>query len=176
MPLDVCDFERLCAEHRRAILSYAYLCGRDYNLAEDIVQDTLTIAFGKKDQYVPEADFRSWLISIARNVWFRERQRRRLSARSSAFIDEHASYLFEDAADEESSWEEESAALKACVGKLSPVDQGLIEAHFARNQKYAEIARLRDRTLAWVKVRMHRARIALLACVQLSVGGKGEVS
>lgn len=176
MALDVCDFERLCAEHRRAVLSYAYLCSRDYSLAEDIVQDTLTLAFRKKDQYFPEANFRSWLISIARNVWFRERRRRRLSSRTGAFIDEHAAYLFEDDASADAAWEEESAALATCVGKLGPIDRSLIDAHFTRNQKYAEIARLRNRTLAWVKVRMHRARLALLACVRRSVAGEGEVS
>jgi len=170
MALDVCDFERLCAEHRRAVLSYAYACCRDYSLAEDIVQDTLTIAFGKKDQYFPEASFGGWLLSIARNVWFKERQRRRLRAR--AFIDEHASALFLDGAYADSAWEEESEALAGCVEKLGPIDRSLIEAHFARNQKYAEIARARSRTLAWVKVRMHRARIALLACVQLATAGK----
>lgn len=176
MAPDVCDFERLCAEHRRAVLSYAYLCSRDYSLAEDIVQETFTIAFGKKDRFFPDADFRSWLISIARNVWFKERTRRRLSARAGAFLDRHASHLFGDGADADSAWEEEAAALAACVGKLGPIDQSLIEDHFTRNRKYAEIARLRNRTLAWVKVRMHRARIALLACVQLSLDGKEAVS
>lgn len=175
MSMNVADFERLCTEHRRAILSYAYSCCRDLQLAEDIVQDTLTIAFEKKDQYFPEANFGGWLLSIARNVWFRERQRRSLSSRAGAFIDEHAAYLFEEGVYSTAAWEEESEALAGCVGKLSRTDQGLIEAHFTRNLKYADIARLLNRTLAWVKVRMHRARITLLACVQRSTGGERRV-
>jgi len=168
--MDAGDFERLCKEHRRAVHSYAYLCCRDFNLAEDIVQDTLTIAFRKKDQYFPEADFGGWLISIARNVWFRERQRRSLHARATAFIDEQAPYLFEAGVYADPAWEEDSEALAGCVGKLSRENQGLIEAHFTRNLKYADIARELKRTLAWVKVRMHRVRIALLDCVQRSTG------
>src|SRR5882672_6706559 len=128
MPLELIEFERLCKENRRAVLSYAFLCCRDLNAAEDIVQDTLTIAFEKRDQYFAEANFGGWLISIARNVWFRERDRRRLDSRSTAFIDENSAFLFDEGAYGSSAWAEESEALKGCLPKLSPVDQGLIQA------------------------------------------------
>jgi RNA polymerase sigma-70 factor (ECF subfamily) len=172
MTVELGDFERLCKENRRAVLSYAYLCCQDLDLAEDIVQETLTIAFEKRAQYFPEANFGGWLISIARNIWFRERDRRRLNARARSFLDEQASHLFEDGTTLDSAWEEESLALRSCLQKLSPTDQTLIQAHFSEKKKYAEIARLQERTLAWVKVRMHRARLALLDCVRLSMGGK----
>src|SRR5436190_19518019 len=96
MPLELLEFERLCQEHRRAILSYAFLCCRDLSAAEDIVQETLTIAFEKRDQYFAEASFGGWLISIARNVWFRERIRRRPQSLTSTFIDEHATLIFDE--------------------------------------------------------------------------------
>ena len=165
------DFEHLCQENRRSVLSYAYLCCRDLDLAEDIVQETLTIAFEKRAQYFPEASFGGWLISIARNVWFRERDRRRLNAQARTFMDEQASYLFDDPAHPDSAWEEESRALKGCLQKLSPTDQTLIHAHFSEKKKYAEIAQLQARTLSWVKVRMHRVRLALLDCVRLATSG-----
>jgi RNA polymerase sigma-70 factor (ECF subfamily) len=174
MPLELLEFERLCKENRKAVLSYAYLCCRDLDLAEDIVQDTLTIAFEKRDQYFPEANFGGWLVSIARNVWFRERNRRRLSSRPAAFIDENAAYLFDEGAYAGRAWEEESRALQGCLKKLSPTDQDLIRAHFSEKKKYAEIAQVRERTLSWVKVRMHRARIALLECVRLALGTRGS--
>jgi RNA polymerase sigma-70 factor (ECF subfamily) len=177
MSLELLEFERLCKENRRAVLSYAFLCCRDLNAAEDIVQDTLTIAFEKRDQYFAEANFGGWLISIARNVWFRERDRRRLQSRPAAFIDENATVLFDEAAYVDSAWEQESRALQGCLKKLHPTDQDLIRAHFSEKKKYAEIADAQERTVSWVKVRMHRARLALLDCVRLAVGVReGETS
>jgi RNA polymerase sigma-70 factor (ECF subfamily) len=174
MTLELVEFERLCKENRKALLSYAYLCCRDLDLAEDIVQETLTIAFEKRAQYFPEASFGGWLVSIARNVWFRERDRRRLGSRTAGFIDENAAFLFDEGAYAGRAWEEESRALQGCIKKLSPTDQDLIRAHFSEKKKYAEIAQLRERTLSWVKVRMHRARIALLDCVRLTLAGRGS--
>ncbi len=171
MAVDVVEFEKLSSEAQRATLSYAYLCCRDLNLAEDIVQETLTIAFQKRDQYFPESNFATWLIAIARNVWFRERQRRRLHPRATSYMDDNAALLFNERAYEDAAWTEESDALRGCLRKLCQADQKLIEAHFSGNKKYAEIAADLNRTLAWVKMRMHRARIALLKCVKVSVTG-----
>ena len=169
MTLELADFERLCRENQRAILAYAYLCSRDLDLAEDIVQETLTIAFEKREQYFAEANFGGWLVSIARNVWFRERDRRRLDRRPAEFIDDHSSLLLDERSYREPAWEEESAALKGCLQKLSPTDQSLIRGHFSEKKKYAELARIHERTTSWVKVRMHRARMALLECVRLAM-------
>src|SRR5579863_3477609 len=105
MALELGEFERLCTEHRKAVLSYAYLCSKDLELSEDIVQDTMTIALEKRDQYFPEASFGGWLISIARNLWFRERERRRLDARATAFLDENATYLFDEGSYAQRAWE-----------------------------------------------------------------------
>ena len=173
MPLGPLEFERLSKENRRAVLSYAYHCSRDLDVAEDIVQETLTIAFEKRDQYFPEANFGGWLISIARNVWFRERDRRRLKSAATSFIDDHAPHLFDETAYPDSRWAEESQALQGCLQKLPATDQDLIRAHFSEKKKYAEIAEKRDRTVSWVKVRMHRARLALLDCVRLALGAGG---
>ena len=177
MALELTEFERLCKENRRAILAYAFLCCRDLHTAEDIVQDTLTIAFEKRDQYFAEANFGGWLISIARNVWFKERDRRRLKTRTTSFIDENAASLFDERAYLDSAWGEESRALQACLKKLDPTDQDLIQAHFSQKKKYGEIAEAQEKTLSWVKVRMHRARIALLDCVRITLGAvRGEIS
>jgi RNA polymerase sigma-70 factor (ECF subfamily) len=156
-------------ECRPAILAYAYVCSRDLTLAEDIVQETLLIAFKKRDQYFPEADFKSWLISIARNVWFRERDRRQLADRTTRFIEENAHLLFGQEEYSEEHWEKEKQTLGQCLQKLGEVDRDLIQAHFHRDLSYLQIAGQAQRTLSWVKVRMFRARLTLLRCVRLGL-------
>lgn len=163
------EFERRCEEHRRSLTAYAFTCCRDLNLAEDIVQETLLIAFQKRDQYFPEADFGGWLISIARHVWFRERDRRRIVHDAAKFVHDNASLLFDRERYDGDVWDREREALRGCLGRLGEVDRELIRAHFSERLKYAEIAGLMRRTLAWVKVRMFRARMALLECVRATL-------
>ena len=164
--MDQATFERLCQDHRQALLAYAYTCSRDLHLAEDIVQEALLIALRKREHYFPDADFGAWLIAIARNVWFRERERRGIRERASRYLHDHAHDLFEAQAYEPNAWEQERSALRRCLSKLAEGDRGLITAHFTAGDSYQTIADRLSRTLSWVKVRMFRVRAALLNCVK----------
>ncbi len=165
------EIEVLCAQHRRPLLAYAFTCSRDLHLAEDIVQETMLIAVRKREQYFPEADFGSWLISIARNVWFRERDKRRLAERAGAYLHEQASQLFTcDQYGDDDRWAREKTALSGCVEKLAADDRRLIDLHFAGGCAYGDISRQLKRSLSWVKVRMFRVRATLLRCVRTQLG------
>ena len=163
--MDMNEFGRLCEDHRRAVLSYAYACCRDLALAEDIVQETMLIALEKREHYFQNADFGAWLVSIARHVWFRERGRRKLQTASPEFVEANAMLVFEPELYEDEAWEEERRVLMQCIEKLSGPDRTIIRNHFDGNMKYAEIADAMKQGLSWVKVRMHRARQALRRCV-----------
>jgi RNA polymerase sigma-70 factor (ECF subfamily) len=167
--MDTDTFESHCAEARPAILAYAYTCARDLTVAEDIAQETLLIAFKKRDQYFPEADFKGWLISIARNVWFRERDRRQMADRTTRLIEENAALWFSQENYSEERWERERRALAGCLQKLGDADRQIIHAHFTQNHGYLQISESMKRSLSWVKVRMFRARTTLHQCVRLTL-------
>ena len=164
--MDDNTFELECEKRRRSLMAYAYTCCGDAHLADDIVQDTLLIAFNKRERYFPESDFGAWLIAICRNVWFKERDKRQMRQRHLPFIQEHAAQLFSESQYQDDRWEEEESALVQCLDKLSHVDRELIDRHFQHQEKYQAIADVLGKTLSWVKVRMHRSRKALLDCVQ----------
>ncbi|NRA40476.1 MAG: RNA polymerase sigma factor [Planctomycetes bacterium] len=167
--MDEHQFSEECESRRRSLMAYAYTCCNNVHLAEDIVQDTLLIAFNKRESYFAESDFGAWLIAIARNVWFKERDKRRIRDKHMPFIQEHAAQIFNNANYNDNKWENEEAALNSCLQKLSDVDQELISRHFQQEEKYQDIAGKLGKTLSWVKVRMHRSRKALLECVQRGV-------
>lgn len=171
--MDIRTFEEACEKRRQSLMAYAYTCSRDIHLSEDIVQETLLIAFKKRERYFPESDFGAWLIAICRNVWFKERDKRRVRERHHPFIQEHAAQIFTEEHYAEDKWEAEESALGACMEKLPEVDKEIIQRHFQGEEKYQEIASVMDKTLSWVKVRMHRSRKALLECVQRRIRGKG---
>ncbi|MEK7412931.1 MAG: sigma-70 family RNA polymerase sigma factor [Planctomycetota bacterium] len=172
--MDEVTFARECEQRRSGLYAYALTCCRDPHLAEDIVQETLLIATRKRAMYVQESDFGLWLVSIARNVWFREREkagtkRRRMVPQS---VEELALELVEVPTD---SWDRETKALRRCVEKLGDEDRTLLQRHFTDDEGYDEVATAMRRTLAWVKVRMHRLRKSLLGCVQRQLDGADHV-
>lgn len=171
------EFETLCEKHRRAMLAYAFTCCRERALAEDIVQDALVIAYKKRDQYFPEADFGAWLISIARNVWFRERDKRQkagVQVQLCQAIDANASLLFAAELYADEAWAVRREALQNCLRHLKEEDRNLLTTYFVRRQRYEQIAGMMNRTLSWVKVRMLRIRSALLECTRKAMTQAGE--
>jgi RNA polymerase sigma-70 factor (ECF subfamily) len=160
------DFESRCGQQRRPLLAYLYTLCADYHLAEDLVQETLAIAHGKREHYFPEADFGAWLRAIARNVWMRERRAGARRPVPAEVIDDLADGLFAAGRYRDEDWQREIEVLRGCVEELGETDRGLVSEHFGAGRRYAELAAAAGRTLSWVKVRMFRARKALADCVR----------
>jgi RNA polymerase sigma-70 factor (ECF subfamily) len=172
--MTVNEFERCCTEHRRGLLSYLYALCRDYHQAEDLVQEAMAIAHGKREHYFPEADFGAWLRAIARNVWMRQRRIDARAPRHEAVIGELADTLFSADDYQDDRWGDEKRALDACLEQLESTDRRLIRDHFSGGQRYGELAAAAGRTVSWVKVRMFRARAALAECIRGRLAGGGN--
>lgn len=171
--LDAGAFAAACAERRPGLYAYALTCCGDPHLAEDIVQETLLIATRKRANYSEESDFGLWLVAIARNVWFREREKAAIRRRRHLPqpVEELAIELVDIPAP---AWERETEALRRCVAGLGAEDRRLLDLHFQAGSSYAEAATVLSRSLAWVKVRMLRLRRGLLECVQRRIAQAGH--
>ncbi len=160
------EFERRCGEQGRPLLAYLYtLCG-DYHMAEDLVQEAMTIAHQKREHYFAEADFGAWLRAIARNVFMRERRAGARRPVPVELVDDLADGLFAAGRYRGDDWQRELEVLRGCVEDLEESDRVLVREHFAGGKRYADLAAAAGRTLSWVKVRMFRARKALADCVR----------
>lgn len=170
---DEAGFAAACEQARPGLFAYAVTCCRDPHLAEDIVQETLLIALRKRELYLEESNFALWLVAIARNVWFRERERAGVRRRRVVpqAVEDLAIELVEVAP---SVWDSEAAALRQCLEHLGEEDRSLLSRHFTDDQGYAEVAQALRRTLVWVKVRMHRLRKSLRVCVQHRLAQSGN--
>jgi RNA polymerase sigma-70 factor (ECF subfamily) len=169
-------FDTRCADQRRPLLAYLYALSGDYHVAEDLVQETLLVASAKREHYFPEADFGAWLRAIARNVWMRERRASgRRPTPSPEAVEILADRICDPAQYAEPRWQAEKAALAECLDRLEAGDREMIRSHFWSGRRYEELAQAAGRTLAWVKVRMFRARRLLAECVRRRVEHAGEV-
>ena len=165
------DFERHSGVERRALVGYLYALSRDYHLAEDMAQETLLIAYRKREHYFPEADFGAWLRAIARNVWMRERRARAQGPLLVQGLEKFADDLFSASLYSDPQWQREKEALTDCMQALRATDRSLIHEHFDSGRRYSELARRARRTVSWVKVRMFRARRSLADCIERKLAG-----
>ena len=167
---DEAAFEQLFNRHRRRI---ARLVGRFFNRperVEEIIQDVFTKIYFALDDYSPErgAGFSAWLSRVAINSCYDElrRARRRPESSISDVTDDEAMWLNAQLRQEAAGDNAESAAISRdlankLLARLSAEDRLVLTLLDAEDMPVAEIAELTGWSASKVKVRAHRARIAL---------------
>jgi RNA polymerase sigma-70 factor (ECF subfamily) len=71
------SFEGEALPHLEAVYRFALRLAGSSDAAEDLVQETFYRAYRAWDQYTPGTRSKSWLFTICRNVFLRQRERRR---------------------------------------------------------------------------------------------------
>lgn len=71
------DFREEALPHMDAVYRFALRLSGSADQAQDLVQETFLRAFRAWDQYTPGTHCKSWLFTICRNVYLRQRERTR---------------------------------------------------------------------------------------------------
>jgi RNA polymerase sigma-70 factor (ECF subfamily) len=74
-PAQVADFHLEALPHMDAVYRFALRLSGSRDQAEDLVQETFLRAFRSWDRYTPGTQCKSWLFTICRNLFLRQRQR-----------------------------------------------------------------------------------------------------
>jgi RNA polymerase sigma-70 factor (ECF subfamily) len=69
------DFNEEALPHMDAVYRFALRLSGSRDIAEDLVQETFLRAFRSWDKYTPGTQCKSWLFTICRNVFLRQRER-----------------------------------------------------------------------------------------------------
>jgi RNA polymerase sigma-70 factor (ECF subfamily) len=69
------DFHEEALPHMDAVFRFALRLSGAQDQAEDLVQETFLRAYRAWDQYTPGTQCKSWLFTICRNVFLRQRER-----------------------------------------------------------------------------------------------------
>jgi RNA polymerase sigma-70 factor (ECF subfamily) len=153
-------FRRLVVPYLPSLLAYCQaICG-NYHTAEDVVQHTALIAYRKLNYLFAEADFGTWLKSIAR----REALSARRQVKLSPALDECMEMAYEDPSP--AAVAPERAALALCLQLLAGRAGQTVRAHYFDGRKLADIARDLNTTVNTLKQLLHRARATLRDCMQ----------
>lgn len=164
----------LVRRYTRRVAGFVRTIIRQSDAIEDVTQLVFIKMFRRLSRLRDPAVFESWLFTLARNSALDFLRRRSCRPNTVALEDE-----MNQIADprNESASAEILAALNHALERLTPLDRALV-TQFVAGDSYAVIATRAGLSLASVKVRLHRVRPYLRACVgemtaTRAPGGKG---
>jgi RNA polymerase sigma factor (sigma-70 family) len=132
------------------------------NDAEDITIQTFSRAFDKIDSYDEQYEFKTWLITISKNLHvdlLRKRKRNVLDSSEAAESDAIKSVLDEGPTVEDRLiTEQDLASLLHLIKTLKPHYQQVINLRYFNELSYADIARELGEPVNNVKVKLLRAK------------------
>ncbi len=151
---------------------YAFILKRteNENDAEDICIQTFSKAFDKINSYNDSYVFKTWLITISKNLHFDFLRKKKTSIKNDR--SEHANYQINNLADESPSPEdklitEQNLAKLLCdIKKLKPHYQEVINLRYFRELSYIEIANELNEPMSNIKVKLLRAKKLLANIIQ----------
>jgi RNA polymerase sigma-70 factor (ECF subfamily) len=163
-------FERLYAEHGRALLAYAVRRVTDAQDAADVLAETFLVAWRRLDD-VPEGEAaRLWLYGVARRVLANqqrsERRRDRLAERLRHELAEALPVTPVATA--------EAGAVHAALCGLGPEDQEVLRLCAWEDLAPAEIARVLGISQIAARSRLHRARRRLQTALEDMPGAQND--
>jgi RNA polymerase sigma-70 factor (ECF subfamily) len=172
---DANAFSGLVGRYQRPIFNFVYRFFNSYDLAGELTQDTFLKAFQSLRSFDQERKFSTWLYTIARNVCIDEYKRRKHAGLTYLEDLPHATEGIPSGDPGASPqfqciMREEGARLMAAIQELEPDKKAALLLHYFQGLSYLEIAEALEIPLSTVKIRIFRAKKALLK----SLGGKGS--
>jgi RNA polymerase sigma-70 factor (ECF subfamily) len=149
---------QLVERHAQGIARFVASLG-ERDEVEEVVQDTFVRAFGSLDSFRGESSFRTWLLTIARNL-LRDRQRSRKRARLHVDIQDNDIVSSSDALEGTVAAETE-ARMQQAVESLSPMQRSIFTLRVTEGLSYKEIAIAVGSTEGAARVHYHNAMRAI---------------
>jgi len=130
------------------------------NDAEDITVQTFSKAFDKIDTYNDNYEFKTWLITISKNIHIDLIRKRKKNIFETARNNEAIKKVLDDAptAEDQLIIEQNLATLLEHIKKLKPHYQEVINLRYFNELSYADIATELNEPMNNVKVKLLRAK------------------
>lgn len=119
---------------------------KDPSISEDIMQDTYLKMLEKIHTYKPRSDFKSWVVTIARNLAINEYNKRKREFKIDPQSDE---YIFGSVDDNS----EQKMIMEELLDKLKEQEREVVILHVIGDLKHREIASILNKpigTITWM--------------------------
>ena len=169
-------FEILAREHAESVFAFLRAAGHSHDQADDLLQESLLVAWRRIDDFDRKRSFGPWLRGIAAKLSMA--RKRKLAGSKEATLEsqvlEHLQHRF-DQLDHVTgfAFQEKIEILRVCLNNLSQTDREIVGKKYQGDSTLVEIASALALNLETVKKRIQRARTSLKDCI---VGKLNELS
>jgi RNA polymerase sigma-70 factor, ECF subfamily len=166
------EFEEALVGAISHLRAFARSFANDPQRADDLVQETLVKAWNSRDSFTPGTNFRAWLFTILRNVYFS--QHRKLRREVDDPDDQYQNSL---AVQPEQYGHLDMADFKTALLTLPPDQREALVLVGAEGFSYEEAAQICGCAVGTIKSRVNRARnrlVELLGDDDLKSGSHGD--
>ena len=162
------EFVRLLTNVQDRLFVYVLSLIPNPDVARDVVQAANLVMWEKTDEFKPGTHFNAWAMKIA---YFQVLAHRRDQQRQKmVFNDGVLEQLAMEAKPLLEQVKDRRDALRQCVQELNDHQKTLVRRHYGDGQAVIAIARELGRSRHAVAMVLHRARLALMRCVEQKLG------
>ena len=161
------DFEKLYNAYFKRVFSFLYKMTGDYDLSEDLTQETFYQAFSSFSKFKGNSDVFTWLATIAKRCYYRH-----IKKTNQTFAFE-GQYIYEICADEmvsksndEITKREMSFFIKEIIDKLPKMQYDVVILRIYADLSFKEIANSLNISESSAKVTFFRAKTAIAKEIQ----------
>lgn len=142
----------------------------DEDEAEDITIKTFSKAFDKIHLYNSRYNFKTWLISISKNIFLDHLRKQRTDIISINKKESEAYKIFDEtpSAEDQLIIEQNLAQLLNYIKQLKPNYQEMINLRYFREMSYKEMANYLNEPMSNIKVKLLRAKKLLAEIIEKS--------
>jgi RNA polymerase sigma factor (sigma-70 family) len=152
-------------ENRSKILAMIVTMVQDFELAEDLFQETVLEILKSEASFDPARSFPAWACGIAKNVvrrYWREKKKMPHSGVSEILAD-----LAEITVESDTEiWRQERVALRRCLQKVPPRMRRLLTLRYGYNYRGRELAERTAYRQGSIRTTLARLRRELKVCIQ----------
>lgn len=154
-------FSELVIRHQDAVYRFLVRLTGKPDTALDLTQDTFLRAYQGMDAWRPDAQWKTWLFRIARNLTI-DLLRREQNVRFVELTDEHDTACSDAGPEARMETVQRYRMLETALAKLAPEHREILLLREIEDMSYENLAVVLDISLGTVKSRIARARAALL--------------
>jgi len=153
-------FKKLLNTYWSDIYRFQFSKTNNENEAEDITIKTFAKAFDKIDLYNDNYNFKTWLISISKNMFIDSVRGNKNETLSINKENSEVYHISDDAPSPEDKIiiEQNLAQLLGYIKQLKPTHQEIINLRYFQELSYKEIAESMNESMSSVKVKLLRAK------------------
>lgn len=153
-------------EHRSRIFAVVVSMVQDYDLAEELFQETISEILRSESTFDSSRGFVSWSCGIARNV-VRQHWRRQQNAPTNSVCEMLTEFAAVVEEPDDEVWRRERRALRSCFQQLPQRMQQLLMFRYGHNIKGKALADAADIRLGSIRTTLARLRKQMRECIRL---------